>query len=145
MTEKKVKFRQPNKHPRRKQKPLSIAKCMDPISATAPMAAKSLMPRSKGSKAKSLTSTINKIPHLATSKRLGQRTRNILPATSYYTTEELKEVVCMTRKKAMEEAKTKFDAQVQDKLHALEFRNNDAAQELQKVLDMEHLSLQITF
>jgi hypothetical protein len=27
----------------------------------------------------------------------------------------------------------------------LEFRNNDAAQELQKVLDMEHLSLQITF
>jgi hypothetical protein len=52
---------------------------MDPISTTTPMTAKSLRPISKGSKAKSLPSTINKIPHLATSKSLRQRTRNILP------------------------------------------------------------------
>jgi hypothetical protein len=35
----------------------------------------------------------------------------------------------MTRKKAMQDAKTKLDAQVQDKLHALEIRDN-AVQEL---------------
>jgi uncharacterized protein YaaW (UPF0174 family) len=42
----------------------------------------------------------------------------------------------MTRKKAMRDAKTKFDAQVQDELHALEIRDN-AVQELQKMNDME--------
>jgi hypothetical protein len=53
------------------------------------------------------------------------------PATSY-TTKQLKKVVCMMQKKAMEDAKTKFDAQLQDELHALEIRN-DVAQELQKM------------
>jgi translation elongation factor P/translation initiation factor 5A len=42
----------------------------------------------------------------------------------------------MTCKKAMQDAKTKFDAQVQDKLHAVEIRDN-GVQELQKMNDME--------
>jgi hypothetical protein len=42
----------------------------------------------------------------------------------------------MTRKKAMRDAKTKFDAQVQEELHALEICDN-AVQELQKMNDME--------
>jgi hypothetical protein len=42
----------------------------------------------------------------------------------------------MTCKKAMQDAKTKFDAQVQDELHALEICNN-ATQELQKMQDMQ--------
>jgi hypothetical protein len=45
-----------------------------------------------------------------------------------YSTEQLKEVICMTRKKAMEDAKTKFEAQVPDELHRLEI-NNDGSQE----------------
>jgi hypothetical protein len=45
----------------------------------------------------------------------------------------------MMQKKAMEDAKTKLDAQVQDKLHALEIRNSNAAQELQKMQDMDVL------
>jgi hypothetical protein len=36
----------------------------------------------------------------------------------------------------MRDAKTKFDAQVQDELHAIEIREN-AAQEVQKMNDME--------
>jgi hypothetical protein len=56
------------------------------------------------------------------------------PAASY-TTEQLNEVVRMTRKKAMEDGKTKFHSQVQDKLHALEI-HNDTAQEVQKMQDM---------
>jgi hypothetical protein len=50
-----------------------------------------------------------------------------LPAASY-STEQLKEVVWMTRKKAMEDVKTKFDAQAPDKLHTIEF-DNDITQE----------------
>ena len=53
-----------------------------------------------------------------------------------YSTEQLKKVVCMTRKKAMEDAKTRFDKQVQDELNELE-TNNDAIQELEKMKAME--------
>ena len=42
----------------------------------------------------------------------------------------------MTCRKAMRDAKTKFDAQVQDELHAIGIRDN-AVQELQKMNDME--------
>jgi hypothetical protein len=42
----------------------------------------------------------------------------------------------MTQKKAMEDAKTSFDKQVKEELHALEI-NNDAAQELEKMRTME--------
>ena len=45
----------------------------------------------------------------------------------------------MKRKKVMEDAKTKFDAQVQDKVHALEICNN-ATQELQKSKTWSFLS-----
>ena len=62
--------------------------------------------------------------------------KNKRPSATTYTTEQLKEVVRMTRKKAMQDAKTKFDAQVLDELHALEIRDN-AVQELQKMNDME--------
>jgi hypothetical protein len=62
--------------------------------------------------------------------------KNKCPSTTTYTTKQLKDVVRMTRKKAMQDSKTKFDAQVQDKLHALEIRDN-AVQELQKMNDME--------
>ncbi len=40
--------------------------------------------------------------------------KNKRPSATTYTTEQLKEVVRMTRKKAMQDAKTKFDAQVLD-------------------------------
>jgi hypothetical protein len=62
--------------------------------------------------------------------------KNKRPSATTYTTEQLKEVVRITRKKAMRDAKTKFDAQVQDELHAIEIREN-AAQEVQKMNDME--------
>jgi hypothetical protein len=59
-----------------------------------------------------------------------------LSATSY-TIKQLKEVLCMTCKKAMQDAKTKFYKRVQDKLHALEIRFDNAIQEMQKMNDME--------
>ena len=62
--------------------------------------------------------------------------KNKRPSATTYTTEQLKEVVRMTRKKAMQDAKTKFDAQVLDELHALEIRDN-AVRELQKMSDIE--------
>jgi hypothetical protein len=42
----------------------------------------------------------------------------------------------MTQKKAIKDAKTQFDKQVQEELHALEI-NNDAAQELETMRTME--------
>ena len=53
-----------------------------------------------------------------------------------YSTEQLKEVVRMTRKKALEDAKARFDLQVQEEMHVLEL-NKDAAQELEKMKAME--------
>jgi hypothetical protein len=67
------------------------------------------------------------------------------PAVSY-SIEQLKEVVRMTRKKATEDAKTKFQTQAQDKIHLMETDNdnlcekklyNDAIQELDKMRTME--------
>jgi hypothetical protein len=42
----------------------------------------------------------------------------------------------MTRKKALGDAKARFEAQAQEEMHALEL-NKDTAQELQKMRDME--------
>jgi hypothetical protein len=64
--------------------------------------------------------------------------KNKRPSATTYTTKQLKEVVWTTRKKAMQDAKTKFDAQVQDELHALEIHDN-AVQELQKMNNMKCL------
>ena len=46
------------------------------------------------------------------------------PATSY-STEQLKEIFRMTRKKALADAKARFDTKVQEEMHALE--SNDVA------------------
>jgi DNA-binding Xre family transcriptional regulator len=59
------------------------------------------------------------------------------PATSY-STEQLKEVVCMTRKKAMEDAKAQYQTQTQEELHAIQV-NKNAAQELEKLCTMLEL------
>jgi hypothetical protein len=58
------------------------------------------------------------------------------PTPTSYLTEQLKEIVQMTSKKAMQDAKTKFDAQVQDKLHVIESSITEA-QEIRKMQDME--------
>jgi hypothetical protein len=57
------------------------------------------------------------------------------PATTY-STKQLKEVVRMTRNKALEDAKVRFDTQVQEEMHTLEI-DNDAFQEEQKMQVME--------
>ena len=57
------------------------------------------------------------------------------PAASY-STEQLKEVVRMTRKKALADAKTRFDTQVQEEMHTLEI-NDEARQEIKKMQAME--------
>jgi hypothetical protein len=56
-------------------------------------------------------------------------------ATSY-STEQLKEVVRMTRKKALEDAKSQYESQAQEELHQIEIKEN-AAQELDKMRQME--------
>jgi hypothetical protein len=67
------------------------------------------------------------------------------PAASY-SIEQLKEVVKMTRKKATEDARTKFNAQVQEEIHVMQDDSdvirekklyNDAIQELDKMREME--------
>ena len=57
------------------------------------------------------------------------------PATSYLT-KQLKEIVRMTRKKALADAKVRFDTQVQEDLHALEI-NDVAKLEIEKMRAME--------
>jgi hypothetical protein len=56
-------------------------------------------------------------------------------ATSY-STEELKEVIPMTRKKATEDAKLQYKYRVQEELHQIEIKES-AAQELDKMRQME--------
>ena len=57
------------------------------------------------------------------------------PATSY-STEQLKEVVRMTKKKVMQEAKAKYDSQLRDDLNAMEI-NEHETQEREKMHSME--------
>jgi hypothetical protein len=61
--------------------------------------------------------------------------RNKRPAVSY-STEQLKEVVRMTKKKTMEEAKARYESQMQEELHAIRI-NEDAGQEVEKMRTME--------
>jgi translation elongation factor P/translation initiation factor 5A len=56
-------------------------------------------------------------------------------ATSY-PTKQLKEVVRITRKKALEDAKSQYESQAQEELHQIEIKEN-AAQELDKMRQME--------
>jgi hypothetical protein len=58
------------------------------------------------------------------------------PATSY-STEQLKEVVRLTKKNTMKKAKAKFQAQLQDDVNAMEF-NESATQERAKMHEMEN-------
>jgi hypothetical protein len=53
-----------------------------------------------------------------------------------YSTEQLKYIVRMTKKKVMQKAKAKFESQFQEDLHAIEI-NDDAAQERAKMHEME--------
>jgi hypothetical protein len=57
------------------------------------------------------------------------------PATSY-STEQLKEVVRMTRRKAMEDAKSRYESKFQDELNAIEI-DESATQEREKMRTME--------
>jgi hypothetical protein len=57
------------------------------------------------------------------------------PATSY-STEQLKDIVRMTKKKVMQKAKTKFQAQLQDDLNTMEFEENNT-QDRAKMHEME--------
>ncbi len=65
---------------------------------------------------------------------------------AFYSIEQLKEVVKMTRKKATEDAQKRFNVQVQDEIHVMQNDNqnlrekklyNDAILELDKMREME--------
>jgi hypothetical protein len=58
------------------------------------------------------------------------------PATSY-STEQLKDIVRMTKNKVMQKAKAKFQSQLQDDLNAMEF-NESATQDRAKMHEMEN-------
>jgi hypothetical protein len=57
------------------------------------------------------------------------------PPTSY-STEQLKDIVRMTKKKVMKDAKEKFQSQLHDDLNAMEY-NNSAAEDRAKMHEME--------
>jgi hypothetical protein len=61
---------------------------------------------------------------------------------SSYSTEQMKDVVRMTQKKATTDAKTRYDEQIQEDLHAIEIMS-DASEQKSKMQIMESFSLTI--